>query len=128
MIAAGALVTLAAGDAADPNSMAAYGPWAVAFVLVLWAFKDVVLKAMGKESAPPKPQDKEAEVLRSLAVAVDKLAMVLERLERTQEKDQEELLTVLRSVEKTVEKVDMRTKDIKERLPVAGGAHGGADM
>jgi hypothetical protein len=64
MIAAGALVTLAAGDAADPNSMAAYGPWAVAFVLVLWAFKDVVLKAMGKESAPPKPQDKEAEVLR----------------------------------------------------------------
>lgn len=127
----GALVTLAASEVPDPSSFAAYGPWALAFVLLLVVFKEVVMKALGMNQVPsqPKSQERETEVLRSLAVAVDKLALVLDRMERTQEKGQEEILSLLRRVGERLQDIDHRTKEIlkHEERQSLGGAHGGAE-
>lgn len=94
-----------------------FGPWALFAAALLYVFKDLLLKAMdrSKEAAERKPDSGQTQ----LAAALDKLADVLGRIERSQEKALDEVQNLLRGLEKTVQGIDYRTREIRERLPIA---------
>lgn len=86
-----------------------YGPWAIAFGLVLLAFKEVVLQVVKGHQTPPPTRDL-GGAFADLAKAVDKLSAVLDRIEKTQDKalaeiqsyqrDMLRLLTEIRTAQK----------------------------
>lgn len=88
-----------------------YGPWAIAFGLVLMTFREVVIQWMkrepvaasssGRSSEPPASQSG----LMELARAVDKLAGVLDRMERAHDKALGEISDTLRQMQLTLHEV-----------------------
>lgn len=71
-----------------------YGAWAVAFGLLLVTFREVIITVLkGKEPSAQRP-----DALTELARALDKLASVLERLEKSQDRALADLAVSQRDV------------------------------
>lgn len=117
------LFALAAGEiGAVPDKVSEYGPWAIAFVILLWAFKDVVLQAIKRPIPAPNPTQPATD--DRLATALDKLSMVLERMEHDAEKGQDEILALLHAIETLLGRLDYRTMEIREKVVGVGpGPH-----
>ena len=114
LVGAAGVATAVAGEAPPGDALLQYGPWAVAFAMLLFVGKDIVLQAMGKTAGAKAPAQDDA--MRNLATALEKLSMVLERIEHDQEKSDEEILAQLHEIAKTLQGTDFRTKEIRDMI------------
>lgn len=94
----------------DEMNLEQYGPWAIAFGLVLMAFRDVFLQLLRRDSSPPPPRDgPTSNTMTDLARAVDKLSGVLDRMEKAHDKALNDIYTILRDMQLTL--TEMRAQD-----------------
>jgi hypothetical protein len=100
---------------------AAWGPWAVAFAMLLWTVKDVLLKVLGAPKQGQQNYAQGTEATLELARALDKLTAVLTRMERSQEKALDEVLALQREGNKTLQEIDLRTKVIERKVVFKNG-------
>lgn len=87
-----------------------WGPWAAAAALVI-ATVPTLIRAIGELKG-----GNERSPLHELARAIDKLTAVLERMEMTQGKALDQIQDLLHEQAKTLQILDYRTKEIRDRL------------
>lgn len=87
-----------------------YGPWAVAFSLVLLTFKEIIMQSLKRDT-----KESGAGEMLELARAVDKLSAVLERIERSQDKALTEISANQREILRLL--TELRTTQLERGSP-----------
>lgn len=97
----------------EPTTLSQYGPWAVAFAMVLYAFRDILIKAVTGRTENGRPSgDPMTAVVVDNTRAIERLTVVLEAMEASRKETLAEVKSGVDELKDLAKGMDYRTKEI----------------